>query len=705
LRSQTSSIATPQFARERSLVSIIVRLFVICMGILSINANAPGQALEARVASVSGRVIVSGNARPSTILRRGELLTPGDVVDTHGGGRLRIELSDGSVVIVQPETRLLLQDYRAAGSLRELLKVLVGRVRIKINHFGSQPNPYRVNSPTASIAVRGTEFGVAVDPGGETLVVVYEGLVDVSSVTDPQRRVLVEPGRGVSVRPNEPIRFFIPGPENEIGQRERRNRREADGSQPGSDRAGRENLSLRSAAGAYERYIDSIVEDGENVLPSRFAAFPDSHLDSLENPAYATEFTGAEGRLFLLPSLGGTRESERENALFGLGEPLPVDYSFSPQASFFKPFPKYRGVLGGSLVVSRNGIQSFTLDENISLPSPPFPPATTGARATAGSTTNSFLTASLTAARQFGSDGRTSLGVGIEFLSQSGSLLDQTTRTGGDGLMQHERVESRSKVQRTRLTFGMTRAIGSSSKLGIFYRYGYTSANDRNRLRTLDGIPLPLELMGATGHSSEIGVRLRGPLTRRLFYGAEGSLFSGKNDESIHRTVVVDANERTRTTRATLGFGVGYAINPRAVFSFDIAGGVARARGLRREDFTGRRLEDEHQTARFLSLHGAAQADIWRRLFVSGSILSVTQSRATDLQLFPDSFGRPPFTNAIFVPESRSRDRFTDYFSNFGAGWRLTNSFLVEYVFSTDFGQTSPRHSLLLRYTFKPGGR
>ncbi|MEA2173057.1 MAG: hypothetical protein QOD00_649, partial [Blastocatellia bacterium] len=183
-------------------MSIIVRVFIISIGILSLSANASGQAVEARVASISGRVIVSGNARASDMLRRGELLTPGDIVDTHGGGRLRIELSDGSVVIVQPETRLVLQDYRAGGSLRELLKVLVGHVRIKINHFGSQPNPYRVNSPTASIAVRGTEFGVAVGSGGETLVVVYEGLVDVSSLTDPQRRVLVEPGRGVIVRPN-----------------------------------------------------------------------------------------------------------------------------------------------------------------------------------------------------------------------------------------------------------------------------------------------------------------------------------------------------------------------------------------------------------------------------------------------------------------------------------------------------------------------
>jgi hypothetical protein len=362
-------------------------------------------------------------------------------------------------------------------------------------------------------------------------------------------------------------------------------------------------------------------------------------------------------------------------------------------------------VLGGGFVFSRNGIQSFALDENISLPSPPFPSGTTGSRATAGSTTNSFFTASLVAARRIGSGGRTSIGVGLEFLSQRGSLLNQITQSGAGGLMQLERVESRSKVQRTRLTVGMTTGIGSSSKLGIFYRYGYTSANDRNRLRTLDNVSLPLELTGATGNSSELGVRLRGPLTRRLFYGAEGTLFAGKSDEGIRRAEAVDSNERSRVRRATLGFGLGYALSPRTVFSFDIAGGIARVRGLRRDDLTGNLLEDERQTSRFLSLHAAVQADVWRRLFLTGSILSVSQSRITDLQLFPDRFGRQQTTDGIFALNGRSRDRFTDYFSNFGAGWHFKPNFLVEYVFSTDFGQTSPRHSLLLRYTFNRGGQ
>jgi hypothetical protein len=75
----------------------------------------------------------------------------------------------------------------------------------------------------------------------------------------------------------------------------------------------------------------------------------------------------------------------------------------------------------------------------------------------------------------------------------------------------------------------------------------------------------------------------------------------------------------------------------------------------------------------------------------------------TDLNLYPDRLGRRLTTDGIFVPNGRTRDRFTDYFSNFGVGWRFSPNFLAEYVFSTDFGQTAPRHTLLIRYTFNLG--
>src|SRR5262245_46917898 len=197
-------------------------LFLFVASIQWAGATALAYALDARVASVQGTVL-RRNKQRAFILARGDLLNPGDEIDTRGGGRVAIELTDGSVVVVHPNSRIVISDYRAAPSLREMFRILVGRVRIKIAHYGGKPNPYRVNSPTASILVRGTEFGVAVESSGDTTVVVYDGLVEVQSLSDPRRRALLSKGRGALVKPNEDIHLFTPSSGNKLEERGSRN--------------------------------------------------------------------------------------------------------------------------------------------------------------------------------------------------------------------------------------------------------------------------------------------------------------------------------------------------------------------------------------------------------------------------------------------------------------------------------------------------
>src|SRR5262249_43744744 len=197
-------------------------LFLLVASIQFTGATALAQAVDARVASVQGAALRRNNQR-AFILARGDSLKPGDEIDTRGGGRVVIELTDGSVVVVQPNSRIVISDYRAAPSLREMFRILVGRVRVKIAHYGGKPNPYRVNSPTASILVRGTEFGVAVEPSGETSVAVYEGLVEVQSLSDPRRSVLLSAGSGALVKANEDIRVFTAGSGNKPDERGARN--------------------------------------------------------------------------------------------------------------------------------------------------------------------------------------------------------------------------------------------------------------------------------------------------------------------------------------------------------------------------------------------------------------------------------------------------------------------------------------------------
>jgi len=333
-----------------------------------------------------------------------------------------------------------------------------------------------------------------------------------------------------------------------------------------------------------------------------------------------------------------------------------------------------------------------------------FAPGTIGKRSVDGATTNRLFTASLLAARRFGSDGRTSVGFGVDYFSTRGRLFNTITQTDLTGLSSRELIRSRSFANRTRLTLGMTRELAGGRKLAIFYRYGFTSAEDRERSRTVNRGPRFLNQISASGHSSEIGFRMRGPFSRRLSYGIEGSYLAATIFDRARRSGVVNSNIRNSSRRAALGFGLGYVPRPRTVFSFDVTGGIARINDARNESATSNLLESERKKASFLSVHGAMQAEVWRRLFVSGSLLSIIQSRVSDLSLYPDRFGRIMTGDGVFELNGRRRDRFTDYFSNLGFGWRFNRNFLAEYIFSTDFGQTSPRHTLLFRYTFDRGG-
>jgi hypothetical protein len=607
-------------------------LFLLAM---ASTASAQSGPVVARAASIAGRPQLS-NTTLSVPLTPGYILSPGDRVDTRGGARVVIDLSDGSLVVVQPESVIVLKDYRQADSLRELFAIVLGAVRVKINHFAGRPNPYRMNTPTASIAVRGTEFSIEVDPAGDTKVVVYEGAVEVSSLTDPDRKALVEAGRGVLVQGGQDFHLIGAnlvrgGDLAERADAGDRNRKQSmavvgpslahpDTTKPGPPPPHTDgDDSPRALASGYDRYIAGLTDAAQVPFLYRFNAFAEAHLDSLENPAYAAEFRTGEGRIFVLPTFSGVRGLEEYQAAFGPGGTLPGNYSISPQISIFTPVGGGYTV-GGAVSASRVGNTALA-----------------GAPDFTGTSSATFYTGSLVAARSFGAS---SFGVELERLHGTGDL---TTLTTGYGTI--DRMTSTSGIAQTRLTAGFSHDLGTATKLGVFYRYGFISAEDvteSSATRTM-------------GHSAEIGVRLRGALSRRLTYGM-AAMWTG-----VSLAGNTGMPQRYRAQRTSLAGGIGYALSRRTTLSFDVTGGAAGGR--------------------FASLHAAIQTTVTRHLFTTASYLNLWQ--CPGMQMYPVSYP------------------IGSHFSDFGAGWRFTRDLFAQYVYSTDYGFSAPSHTLMLRYTFR----
>src|SRR5664280_2896956 len=177
-------------------------------------------------------------------------------------------------------------------------------------------------------------------------------------------------------------------------------------------------LGPRASASTYDRYLAGLADIGQVPFLFRFNAFPEAHLDSLENPAYATEFHRAEGRVFILPTFRGAATLQEYQSAFGPGGSLPSDYSVSPQVSFFAPAGGF--TFGGSAAVSR-----------------------------VGNTT-------LTAARRFGAN---SFGVELASLKGTGGISSVSSEAMGPGRLAEERSQSGSDISQTRLTAGFSRDL------------------------------------------------------------------------------------------------------------------------------------------------------------------------------------------------------------------------------------------------------
>jgi hypothetical protein len=662
-------------------------VLVLCPGM---NAQA-----VARASSVSGPVLLaSGHGAAAFTLTPGYELSPGDRVDTHGGGRVVIELTDGSMIVVQPESVIVIKDFRAAASLRELFDIMLGSVRVKINHFGGRPNPYRINSPTASIAVRGTDFSITVTSRGDTQVSVYEGIVEVTSLADPAQSVVIEAGRGALLVPGQGFELFNVPSAREIAEQRGANEAAENRNNPVG---GRDIDSPRNIASVYEQYIAGLSEIGQVPFLMRYNAFPESHLDSLENPAYATGFTSAEGRVVFLPSLNGSGGLDENPTPPGLSSFSPLNYSAASQVSGFVPLPD-GFVIGGSVTGSRlgSGVQGAFSDLGLSSVLSQTQPG--ASLQSSGASTGQFFSGTFLAARRFGSN--TSIGVEIETLQGDGALQAQILATGQQG-SSIERINSSSTISQNRITIGFDRELPHDQKLGVFYRYGLIAAADTETNHTLNNVPEPLDATRSSGHSSEFGLRLRGPISRKFFYGVDASWLGLGLSDGLTRSITVDSYQRDRAQRTSAAVGLGYFLNRRTVLSLDLAGGTSLASTDRTQTSDSLLLQTGNQHSRFGSANAGVQTNLSSHVFLNASFLYITQAYDLSQLIYPDSFGNTAFITDPFLPLTATGYRPPRNSSDFGAGWRFSDSLFLQYMFSTSYGVDSGGHTLMLLYTFR----
>ncbi len=172
--------------------------------------SLPGISFAAagRVQFAFGQVSVqdiSGASNPAT---KGRELNAGDTIITEKG-RVQLKFADGSLVSLQPQSTFKIDDYNYAGNddgnERSFFSLFRGGLRTITGVIGHRNHgAYRVNTPVATIGIRGTEYLIKLADTG-AVVTVGDGAIAV--LNDAGEVTLVNGQSGVIVDKNTPVKI------------------------------------------------------------------------------------------------------------------------------------------------------------------------------------------------------------------------------------------------------------------------------------------------------------------------------------------------------------------------------------------------------------------------------------------------------------------------------------------------------------------
>lgn len=191
------------------------RLLWLSLGVATFASLSPASRLLAQliqtpesqrwleVRQVNGNVSFRGSSTRAAVV--------GDRLQTVGHGLITgprssavVAIDDGiGFIQISENTDIQVRalHIKYGGSKITELRVNRGQARLNVRRFTNPASRLQIETPAGVAAVRGTEFGVAVDQAGRSGVVTQSGAVDVSA---QQQTVRLNPNQFSTVVPGEP---------------------------------------------------------------------------------------------------------------------------------------------------------------------------------------------------------------------------------------------------------------------------------------------------------------------------------------------------------------------------------------------------------------------------------------------------------------------------------------------------------------------
>ncbi len=208
------------------IVFIFIIASVISIGLGQRNAGSVETPHQALVTYTGGFVDVMYKGSDKWLaLVEGDKLGVGDTIETGTEGTAEMKLSDGSIIKIGPNSRVLIKEL----GMVEVTKVttstfglLRGKIRAIVNPFLIKESRFMIETENATVGVRGTDFGMIYNSDlGSTNVISISDCVSVVATNFPnvdpidvctKEELLVysdkEPGDVVGVDPKKLAEFL-----------------------------------------------------------------------------------------------------------------------------------------------------------------------------------------------------------------------------------------------------------------------------------------------------------------------------------------------------------------------------------------------------------------------------------------------------------------------------------------------------------------
>jgi hypothetical protein len=165
------------------LLTCLSSLSVFNVGVARVQAAEPDTP-EIGTAITIKRDVLATLGDDKRELREGARVRRSEYLETGPESRAELKLDDDTKLALGPNAGLRLDDFvigKSDGVTTIGVNFLKGTFRFITG--SEKKEAYRIETPSATIGVRGTVFDVYVDGKGETLVLLHEGEVDICSRT------------------------------------------------------------------------------------------------------------------------------------------------------------------------------------------------------------------------------------------------------------------------------------------------------------------------------------------------------------------------------------------------------------------------------------------------------------------------------------------------------------------------------------------